>query len=387
MFTGGVETLEYFAKQMGKEFVANGMAVFYYDLKNQDESTRKVRKFIKVGETILITFNFQGLSREDGVYTLSKGYIWDEYKLPCYNIAVDHPYYYDMQLNGLPEKYVHISIDRLHEQYFKEYYPEYKSGGFLPLAGTNLYENQPLPDMDTRDIDVLFPANYVPLSLCESYVHKINEEYAAFYQRIIDELMENPDKSIEEVAIAHTRREVGEVTDDEMRKILGKMIFIDLYARNYMRGKVVKTLAEAGIKVNVIGKDWEKLECKNKENINITQFSDSITCMKAMRKAKVVVNVMPWFKDGAHDRVFNAVLNGAVSVSDKSKFQMEELEEGCGVVYYDLREIDTLPDKIKELLADKEKLAEIVHKGYEKASADDTWKERAKKMKDIAKLC
>ena len=43
----------------------------------------------------MITFNFQGLEKEDGVYSEKSGYVWDEYKIPCYNIAADHPYYYD----------------------------------------------------------------------------------------------------------------------------------------------------------------------------------------------------------------------------------------------------------------------------------------------------
>ncbi len=38
-----------------------------------------------------------------------------------------------------------------------------------------------------------------------------------------------------------------------------KMIFIDLFVRNYFRGEVVKTLVEAGLSVDVIGKGWEQL--------------------------------------------------------------------------------------------------------------------------------
>ncbi|MFR5456825.1 MAG: hypothetical protein ACLTH6_03695 [Dorea longicatena] len=38
-----------------------------------------------------------------------------------------------MRLADLPEKYYHISIDRLHEAYFKQFYPEFTHRGFLPL--------------------------------------------------------------------------------------------------------------------------------------------------------------------------------------------------------------------------------------------------------------
>lgn len=378
MFTGGVETLSYFSKKMAEFFVRNGKSVFFYDLRTPSESVKKVRKFIKQGETILITFNFQGLSKEDYLYNpVKKCYIWQEYRLTCINITADHPYYYDKQLAELPENYIHISIDKLHEKYFKEYYPEFKSGGFLPLAGSRLHSEKELKKIVDRDIDILFPGNYTPPEFCERYAHMINEEYAAFYLAIIDDLLKNPYKTVEEAGIDHTVKELGAVAYDDMRKVLNKMIFIDLYVRNYYRGLVVRTLVDAGLKVHVIGKDWEKLECKNKENIIITQFSDSITCMEAMENTKIVVNVMPWFKDGAHDRVFNAILNGAVSVSDISRFQKKEMPEGCGVAYYDLEHINELPQKVKNLLSDMDKLQTIADTGYEVAIKNHTWENRA----------
>ena len=64
MVVGGVETLEYFSYQMGKTFVELGYQVFYYDLKNEAQSARTLRKFIRVGETALVTFNFEGLEKE-----------------------------------------------------------------------------------------------------------------------------------------------------------------------------------------------------------------------------------------------------------------------------------------------------------------------------------
>ena len=45
------------------------------------------------------------------VCLLYTSYVWDEYAVPCYNIAVDHPYYYHERLADLPKKYYHISID------------------------------------------------------------------------------------------------------------------------------------------------------------------------------------------------------------------------------------------------------------------------------------
>ena len=140
LLVGGVETLAYFSIQMGNEWKRMGYKVFYFDLEDEMNSAKKLRRFIKPGETVLVTFNFEGLEKEAGVYREGIGYVWDEYAVPCYNIAVDHPYYYHERLADLPEKYYHISIDRLHEAYFKQFYPEFTHRGFRPLAGSRLEE-------------------------------------------------------------------------------------------------------------------------------------------------------------------------------------------------------------------------------------------------------
>ena len=86
---------------------------------------------------------------------------------------------------------------------------------------------------------------------------------------------------------------------------------------------------------------------------------------------------MPWFKDGAHDRVFNSILNGAVCLSDTSKYLCEELKEGEGVYYYDLKRLEKLPVKVKELLQKEDGLQDIVAKGKTKVLEKHTWKQRA----------
>ena len=49
MFEGGVETLAYFSHRMAEQFGRMGYAVFFYDLKNEEYSARKLRKFLRMG--------------------------------------------------------------------------------------------------------------------------------------------------------------------------------------------------------------------------------------------------------------------------------------------------------------------------------------------------
>ena len=175
---------------------------------------------------------------------------------------------------------------------------------------------------------------------------------------------------------------MGEVAPDDFRLVMHKMIFIDLYVRNYWRGMVIKTLAGAGITVDVIGKGWEELECSAMQNVRIHPQTDSLTCLGQLSHAKISVNVMPWFKDGAHDRVFNSILNGAVCVSDTSRYLSEELKEGEGVSYYDLKHLEQLPVKVKDLLADEKQMRDIAMRGVEKTAEKHTWAQRAIELEE-----
>ena len=392
VMNGGVETLDYFSEQMAETWRNMGISVFVFQLRNVKDSVKRVRKFIKPGHTILVTFNFEGLEREDGIYSPDLGYVWQEYQIPCYNIAADHPYFYDNRLRellsdeklqpGLLRNYHHLSIDRNHQKYFQKFYPEFDDAGFLPLAGSCYRETEEKTDAGT--VDVIFTGNYTEPAFFKKNIHWINEEYAAFYQEIIDELIEHPERTVEEVELSHCEREMGANSPEDLRPALHKMIFIDLYLRNFYRGKIVAELCDAGIPVTVIGKGWEKLALTHKEKLTILPQTDSKACLLALTMAKVSLNVMPWFKDGAHDRVFNSILNGAVCVSDQSGYLCEELPEGCGVCYYDLDHPEEAVEKIRLLLSEDEQRKQVLEAGRIVVESRHTWKQRAEQLLQVA---
>ncbi len=386
MCTNGVETLDYFSGQMADTFTAEGVKVFFHDLKNPADSADKLKAFIRSGETAFLTFNFEGLEKEEGIYHPLEGYLWDYFDIPCYNIVADHPYYYHDKLISdergadLPRRYYHISVDRNHESYMKRFYPEYQSAGFLPLAGAALCEPTVLQTDNMRSDQVLFTANYTAPAFFEPYIHRIDEEYATFYRGIIDDLIANPAQTVEEAALRHCERELGELPDAQLRTVMHHMLFIDLYIRNYWRGEVVKTLLAAGIPVETAGRGWERLECKNRRLLDVHPQTDTRTCLMMQRRAKVSLNVMPWFKDGAHDRVFHAILNGAVSVTDASRYLREELKDGMGLCYYSLKRLDELPGLVEGLLADACRRRDMVESGIAYVREHHTWESRARRL-------
>jgi glycosyltransferase involved in cell wall biosynthesis len=172
-------------------------------------------------------------------------------------------------------------------------------------------------------------------------------------------------------------------SDSDLKMCMENMIFIDLYVRFYFRGLVIKTLAENGIPVHVYGSGWNLLECKNPENIIVGGPQNSMGCLQAIADSKISLNVMPWFKDGVHDRVFNSMLNGALCLSDTSLWMKDNLVDGKEIVYYSLSEINKLPQIVNSLLSNTEKMQKIIQQGYTKANNLHTWASRAKALSEI----
>jgi spore maturation protein CgeB len=99
-----------------------------------------------------------------------------------------------------------------------------------------------------------------------------------------------------------------------------------------------------------------------------------------MRDAKLSLNVMPWFKNGAHDRIFTAMLQKSVSLTDDSQFLREEFTDRKELVFYDLKEWKELPGLVRELLRQPELLQNIADTGYQCANSAHTWRSRAHRL-------
>lgn len=375
LFTEGIETLSFFSKEMGKMFEKLGYEVFYFDQCEEDESLSNLLRFVEPNVTAAVSFNFDGCKGEDYM-TDSKGINFFEARgIPFFNIVVDHPFYYHKFVPYLPKDYTQISIDGEHERYLKRFFPEIKRGPFMPLAGTSLWKEEELPGWEERPVDVVFTGNYTPPARFEKDITRLNDEYTEFYYSIIKDFIEHPHMGMAEGIMKHIQQNVEDLTEEGLKETMPNMIMIDLYVRNYFRGEVVKTLVDSGIKVICYGAGWDTLNCRHPENIINGKFQNSLACLKAISRAKISLNVMPWFKEGGHDRVFNSMLNGAVCLTDWSQYLEDELVEGREVLFYELDELQRVPGLAANLLGDRERWEYMQREAYRKAKKAHTWEQ------------
>lgn len=382
LMAGGTETLEYFSHQLKKGFESLGYKTFMFDQSMEEESAEALCKFADSYDTILVTFNFDGIHYETSLFDVNGISIWDKKKIPCVNIVVDHPFYYPELLDIIPRIYYEVSIDRYHDKYIKKYYPDIKRGMFLPLGGTPLYPDGSFRDIGSRPYNIIFTGNYTPPEEFDQYIMRNGDEYADFYNEILDDLISDPGQPCEEVIERHICQEIPGTTKEQLRETLPNMIFIDTYIRFYFRGLAVKELIDNGLKVHCVGNGWDRLKCRHPENLTYTSYTTSEECLKAISQGKISLNVMPWFKDGAHDRIFNSMLNGAVCLTDHSQYIDEILSPNKNVIFYDLRQLEMLPFIVNSLLNDKSQMEMIQKEAFGYAIINHTWQQRAKMLHD-----
>ena len=408
LFKNTVESQEFFSFELATIFATLSHSVFIYDCSDPITSKKKLDRFVEPGNTVFFSFNFNGMINDpllcekngkDPVYLKKTG-------IPIINMVVDHPYYYHKEFENIPDKYIQISIDENHAAYMKRFFPHINASNVVYLGGTQLVpyvsgtyekdrpfkmgEKEDLIPFDKRRSDLIFCGNYMIPEYFEKFLKGCDKEVVDFYHELLDELKAHPSTTLEDTAERMIKEEFGDRADDPyLRDCFENMIFLDLQVRHYFRGLAVSSLADAGFKITVYGEGYDKLPCGHKENIDIRGNVDSITCLKAIADAKVSLNIMPWFKKGGHDRVYNTCLNGALCLSDTSDALLRDFRDMKDIAFYDLSSEEKLKESIVSkyayLLDNPGEMKDIAEAGYEKARSDHTWFCRALEIEKILK--
>lgn len=382
---GGVETLTYFSRELADYFAEQGYQIFFYDVGAKGAGYKHLCRFLKPGETALITFNCIGVSGESFLEEPDGRSVWETRDIPVYTILVDHPLYYQKHLEAGISNLTVFCIDRQHISYMKRFYPEIPCF-FLPLAGNILRregvsvaeelaaERADWKPYENRGYEVAFIANYVRLPAIEEHFTSQTEEYIHFYYEILNGLRMRPDTPLDAAFEYYVKREIPEASDRELKAAFYGILFLDMYNRTYFRERTIQTLVNSGVTVHVFGKDWEKLPVEKPEHLICSgRQLDSAGCVEVVRNTKIALNTMPWFKDGAHDRIFTAMLNGAVALTDPSIYLKERFTDGQELRFYTLEELDRLPEIVEDMLGHPARMKRLTEKVYEQAAKRDTW--------------
>ena len=133
----------------------------------------------------------------------------------------------------------------------------------------------------------------------------------------------------------------------------------NVYVRHFVREEIMRFIVDSGVRIDIFGPGWERLGFDRKKNVVLHDRVDYIESAKACTEAKLSLNIMPWFKDGLHDRIPTAMMNGSAVVTNSSRY-INEIFKGEG----------------------DDKLFQVAQRGRTNAINNMTWKNRAEELRD-----
>lgn len=372
LIRGNLDMLNLFRDQLKQGFLELGYEIIDFDLSQDAENPGQFLESLQKNPvTAMIDFNgtFFGTTLPSGEN------MCEVLGIPSINILVDHPYWYhDKILMRTPSNGIVLCVDRNHMRYINRFYPNISCSGFLALGGISFAStHKPISE---RKTDVLYAGTFK--------ANKISKDFSDWdfpAKQIIEHLIVHTEDTVEAVIEQELRQAGIVLSDEELRKFINSCAQIEHIVDSYYREKIVGSIAKTGASLELYGSGWSVCDWVNLPNVHYGGRVTPEEIVSKMEDSKIVLNSMPWFRDGSHDRVFNAMMCGAVAVSETSKYFEEVLPPDTWVPFdLSYASLSDLPGHIKELLADEDRMQQIASAGHELAASEYTWKARALEM-------
>ncbi len=371
LFGSDIFILQYIAEQYDRALRDMGCETFIFPFTDTQETftanAEKLFLFYEKGIDAVLTFNNRGFIMP----MQGKGSLWDIWNVPCFNLLMDHPMYYYDTLDISPAHGVVVCADRNHVDYVKRFCPAVRRYLFLPTGGEELQPKKPKKPIAERTIDVL---------LIGSYKYHADYNYDKMDETVMDDLICHPYKTLEQAVEDQIKSARPKTTDAELKQIIQAHRFAETNLCAMYRLEIVRALVESGITVSVYGNGWEKTHLYGNPHFVCHAPISFRNALLLMEDSKIVLNQMAWFKDGGSERIFNAMLQGAVCLTDDSIYLKENFTDEKDLVFYSLAELEKLPETVSGLLRDSNRMQRIADNGYAAASANHTWAHRAEEL-------
>lgn len=374
LLKGAHGNLDIFGAGLKRGFERIGYEVFEFDSSDMVRALGGLHGFVKEPVDAAIGFNNLGLNME-----LVEGEsIWESLRIPFVDILVDHPAWYMDALDRAPARTAVLTIDRKHMDYVSRYFPNINICGFLPHGGTESAAGV-LPMADRR-MGVLYAGGNA-----DAFREEAAPDFSVYdfdCEAVADDalalMISSPDTVLEEALPVVLGRHGVSFDANAIKQLCRDLGYLESLAASHYRNIILKSLAESGVDITLAGAGWDICPWVSLPNVDYLGKVSAPEVLDLMGRSKIVLNTMTWFKDGAHERVFNGMLNGAAVVTDSTEY-LRETFANPPFEMFDLSDCGRVVDIVCGLLSDGARLQEISRAGRNAAAAH-TWEKRAEEI-------
>lgn len=326
-----------------------------------------------VGSTFDAIFDFNSelprLKMDDDSYFL------DRIKAPFYDIILDHPLYHHDTLKQKISNFHVLCLDENHKEYIKTYYPHILSANVFPMTGEDIApQDTGYPE---KNIDILFSGTYTDYREVEASIDTCPGFLGDLTRKLIAKMQENTSLTQEEaLRQLLPDLEEAEIIEETFPLHMQACFLCDTYLRTLKRERLLLHLANEKLPLTVCGNGWRKSPLAEFSHVRIIDDTSFYDTFSLFRQSKITLNLLPEFKNGSHDRVYSAMLNHSLCLTDKSPYLEKEFQDGREICFYNMQDLEGVSQRIWELLSCEELLVDITEKGYVRAKERHCWRDR-----------
>ena len=363
--------LNTFADELKKSIEKSGYKTEIFDVDREDwkEVVRYQNKHYKavVG---FQSFLFS-VKMEDG-----KRYLADFIKAPKFNFLLDAPICFSAHLGYKADDFTILTHDINYKNFLEKHYKQ--QAKILPPGGM-IFKNP--VNITERKYELTFLGSYGDYRKILLELEGLSAEDKAIGNAMFERLKTEPELTLE-AGFDKVIKERGLVMDEDTYLVRLHRVRRVLYAASYyFREKAIKAILESGLRLTVFGESFKNSPFAGCQNLNICEEVPAERSLEVYENSKISLNFMTWHKAGLTERMANIMLAGAVLLTDCT----DGFSEGAGEDFVDfkLSAIDSLPEKIKELLKNDSLLSKIAHNGRKRAINSMTWDKRAEELLEL----
>lgn len=360
----------YFADSFAKALREAGADVEIFH--GQKEPPEAMERFAGRHFDAVLDFNsdLPRLMMEEG------GYFLDQIDAPFYDMILDHPLYHHDTLKHRLSRFHALCLDENHKRYLMAHYPHIRSVNMLPVTGEDIFpDDSSFPE---KNIDVLFSGTYTDWRDVEKAIKDCPSFLGALTKQLIGRMQADDALTQEDalMSLLPSLEEI-EIIKETFPLHMQACFLCDSYLRARKREDLLLALAKAHVPLSLCGSGYGKSPLSGFPNVSLLGDLAFAETFALFRRSKITLNLLPEFKNGTHDRIYSAMLNHSLCMTDASPFLKKEFTDGTELCFYDPGCPGLLAERISSLLLEPGRLSEIAQNGYFKAKENHPWSRRA----------
>lgn len=365
LFKGGFQynVVNYFIDDLAESFITLGFNSRIIDLTKSDFATELQDQINKDNIKCFFAFNGIGLP--------NLGELAVKLKVPFINFYLDSPIYHLQRLQYKSEYIKIVFMDKNDLPFLKEVLNQ--EAAFIPHGAFTKYVSS---EKNISKSGIIFAGSITKPEIFREHWLNLGKAVGEIYDSLLEYVINKEYFNIKQDVDYILKVKGIELNVEQKQALYLNSVFVHKFIRQYRRLKVLETLKD--FKIELYGHGWETVPVH--PNHIIRGPVDFLELIGAIKKAKLLLNVLPEFIYGGHERIFTAMYHGTAVATNYNAYLKMNFGEGKDIFFYSMRDLNQLPDKVDSLLQDEIKLNQIAHSGQEKVRTGHTWLNRAEEI-------